>query len=350
MKIPESHHGRSGQILKVLLLVLTITLAGGCGHGPNDGNVKSKWVILNEGSEIDTRKVFFVDSLNGWATNGMGGTHAYFRSRDGGRNWELGIVPNKPHASLFFDLAFTDTLTGWLVGDELIYHTADGGESWTVDERFYDRPGWPLIKTVYFPDAVHGWIGLYAFGAQKIARTADGGGNWEIVSEHNKWLLQTLDGNTAFAEVYDTTAVSGIARTVDDGATWQLIYPGSGRSLSRVLTSFISQQDGWATVSWTNGEEDYGSYLIRTQDGGATWDTLLNFQGRDMRDIHMLPSREGWIITYPPQSFLYTTDGLTWREDPLPDIGDRLIGDLFVMPGPHAWAVVGKLILGREID
>jgi len=331
----------------IFLIPLFILFTTSCSKKPQDSEVPSKWVILNEGQEITPREIFFVDSLNGWAINRFGGwTNAYYRTRDGGCTWHLEGIPSNPYSSSLYDVAFTDTLNGWLVGGTgVMYHTVDGGQSWTVDDRFYDRPGYPKIKKVFFADSLHGWISVGAFGASQIARTVDAGRNWHIVSESRRRLLQALNKDVAFAEVgWD----SRVSRTVDGGETWNEIYPGIENQLSGVEVSFVNKSEGWAAVNWQT-EYTYGGFIIATQNAGVTWDTLLVVDNRSLNKIRMLPSREGWV-KYGSQGILHTVDGRTWRDDPLPDIGDRPIVGLIVLPGPHAWAVAGHLILKRSRD
>ncbi|MFC1475927.1 hypothetical protein ACFLQW_02895 [Candidatus Zixiibacteriota bacterium] len=253
-------------------------------------------------------------------------------------------MPPHSHLSEFYDLAFVSRSNVWMAGgDGLIYHTLDGGESWTIDDRFYTSLGASaIIKTIFFPDSLHGWI-CYDWNA---AHTADGGLTWQIISV-GLWPLQALDSNTAFAYDYLYTK---IYRTVDGGATWQEIYPGTHYSRAGAQVSFIDQTEGWAVVGWQT-EYSTGGCLIHTRDGGATWDTLLSSDNGSFSDIHMLPSREGWVISPGARkTILHTLDGETWREDPLPDIGNRRLVNLVVLPGPHAWVMADGLVLKRERD
>ncbi|MFC1475925.1 WD40/YVTN/BNR-like repeat-containing protein, partial [Candidatus Zixiibacteriota bacterium] len=157
-------------------------------------------------------------------------------------------------------------------------------------------------------------------------------------------LLHALDRDVAFAQI---SWNGDISRTMDGGKIWEEIYSGIESQLSTVNLTSISESEIWATISW-GGEYTFGSLLIHTQDGGVSWDTLLNFEGRDMRDICMLPDRNGWIYTYPPEGLLHTTDGIHWRDDPLPDIEERVLHNLFVLPDSHVWVMAGGLVLKRQ--
>ncbi len=70
-----------------------------------------------------------VDSLAGWALK----RDTLFHTQDGGTGWSWQIPPGRYLNELFF----TDSLTGWIVGDRgLILHTTDGGSGvWEVPFR-----------------------------------------------------------------------------------------------------------------------------------------------------------------------------------------------------------------------
>jgi len=329
----------------LLLLAVTATLSTGCGKKSHDSEVRSKWVILNEGREIETAGISFADSLYGWAINGISARHYLcWRTQDGGRIWVEDTLPLHSHFHDLYDLAVISKSNVWMVGTTgIILHTLDGGITWTLDDRLYDHETIPVIKEVFFPDSLHGWLGINeALGGWKIARTADGGENWEIVADA-KWLLQALNGNVAFAE---DTWNARILRTGDGGKTWQEIYPGIAYSRSGAKVSFIDELTGWAAINWRT-EYICGGFIMATENGGATWDTVLVVDNEQFYSIHMLPTSEGWV-EYGSQGILHTVDGRNWREDPLPDIGDRSVIDLFVLPGPHVWIVAGGLILSRK--
>jgi len=312
-----------------------------CCDSPNDGKVESKWVILNEGNELGAFKIAFADSLYGWAIRMGVLTFTYWRTEDGGRSWALDSVPLHSHLFEFRDLAFVSRSNVWMTGIlGIMYHTLDGGQSWAIDDQFSGSPGdVQNIATVIFPDSSHGWI---AFN-WNIARTSDGGLTWQVICSE-LWPLQALDSNVVFA---GDMVYTKLFRTVDGGATWQEIYPGTPYGRSGAQVSFISETEGWAVIGWRT-EYTSGGCLIHTRDGGVTWDTLLNSSNNAYSDIHMLPSREGWVIAPGGKTILRTVDGATWREDPLPDIGDRLLDNLVVLPGPDVWVLAEGLVLKRQ--
>ena len=73
--------------------------------------------------------VFFIDQNRGW---GVGqSTYAepiLLRTVAGGMSWQPLAI--KASDEMFWDVKFVDSTRGWLVGDDYLYHTEDGGKEW----------------------------------------------------------------------------------------------------------------------------------------------------------------------------------------------------------------------------
>lgn len=93
-------------------------------------------------------------------------------SDDDGRSWrQAKFVPSR---TMLTAVTFADERRGWAVGhDEIILHTADGGETWQR-QHWAPQSQQPLLD-VWFADAARG----IAVGAYKaFFTTADGGASW----------------------------------------------------------------------------------------------------------------------------------------------------------------------------
>ncbi|MEI6125782.1 MAG: YCF48-related protein [Pseudomonadota bacterium] len=180
-----------------------------------------------QGPENDRiyNSIFFINKSSGWVVGEFG---TILQTADGGVTWEQqeckDIVPvvsakewETPTPSLY-DICFLTPEKGWAVGlDGIIIATDDGGKNWSrlesgVNSNLYsvaakddsawvvgDRGGYIFsankgkkwkpqdasIKTKFwlrdiaFADAKHGWA---VGSAGTIARTADGGITWDILS------------------------------------------------------------------------------------------------------------------------------------------------------------------------
>lgn len=183
-------------------------------------------------------------------------------SDDGGRQWRQARVP----VSVTLTAAsFVDAHQGWIAGHNgVVLHTADGGESWTVQtdgvalaeaslaqaralpasaaqrdrhiaeaERLVaDGADKPLLS-ICFADARHGLV-VGAFGL--AAATTDGGKTWTPCRER---LANPMGMHLyAVARHGRTWVIAGeqgvLMRSNDDGASFQALDSLSGRTLFAV--------------------------------------------------------------------------------------------------------------------
>ena len=75
-------------------------------------------------------------------------------------------IPQYTLTSVFF----TDSNTGYIAGNEAIFKTIDGGETW--NESFDGG-----FNSIFFADSITG----YAVKAGTIIKTIDGGASWETL-------------------------------------------------------------------------------------------------------------------------------------------------------------------------
>src|SRR5688572_717167 len=111
--------------------------------------------------------------------SGHRGTYAI--TTDGGATWRAGVVPDADSLQ-FRDVYAVDERTAWLLaagdGDRSrIYHTTNGGQSWTLQFRNTEPRGffdcldfWDAQRGLAFSDAVDGRF--------YILMTSDGGRTW----------------------------------------------------------------------------------------------------------------------------------------------------------------------------
>lgn len=148
----------------------------------------------------------------------------------------------------------------WAVGhDAVILHSADGGESWQLQNRDPDLEA-PLLD-VWFEDERHG----IAVGAYGLAyETFDAGGSWErlFIDEeepHFYSLFEAADGSLILTGEFGT-----ILRSGDRGTSWTRLespYEGS-------FFGGIGLADGSLLLFGLRGN------LFRSPDGGESWEKL----------------------------------------------------------------------------
>lgn len=254
------------------------------------------------------------------------------------------------------DVCFVDAEHGWAVGDRsVVWRTEDGGKVWHLVKSGVTC----RLDTVSFADAEHGWIGggdamPYVHTSRDVVlTTTDGGQSWanELRTELPRiWKLQ-MRGDTgwAFGEACRMYG-SGIFSTRDAGRTWSAAVPevalpawtaadgvrgefavaaaangvyaaapagrarftqGPQMPVSRPRKiKFADARDGWLVGD--------GGLLLRTRDGGRTWqdalDCIPDGAARHF-DFHALEVRgqDIWLAGSPGTLVWHSTDaGETW--------------------------------------
>jgi photosystem II stability/assembly factor-like uncharacterized protein len=98
--------------------------------------------------------VFFTDSSTGWAVGNAG---ALFQTNDGGAKWIDRTLPCGKTCTKLIDLLkvrFTSSQDGWIVGERgMVYRTTDAGFTWSEGRSIAPVSLFGLT----FPDASHGW-------------------------------------------------------------------------------------------------------------------------------------------------------------------------------------------------
>lgn len=234
--------------------------------------------------------VFFHDEDRGWLVEDEG----VWRSDNGGQDWafyEFGDEFDERVRTLFM----LDESTGWAAGDGIL-RTDDGGESWTL-QAGEDQVG-PLIQQVYFSDES---IGTAVGNGATIIHTRDGGESWDDVSPAE------LSGHITSMDFVDAdrgwAASNGglIVGTDDGGQSWQELT-----ELSETISglSFIDADHGWVA---TRGGEIYVS-----DDGGTQWQLEQIIRQPDLHDpegdsaelsnLQMVHDQAGWAVGFPPSN------------------------------------------------
>ncbi len=222
---------------------------------------------------------------------GAGGT--VFRTLDGGNEWESIGYPELPDEFSIEDIHFLNANEGWVVGwdlgyprDQTIYHTTDGGLTWTNPLRH--GAVWERIE---FTDSNHGII----MGAGGIyLRTDDGGLNWT-----EGFLPDWKNGSPIVADMVFTDPLHGwvvgwwgyYAKTNDGGESWE--HFEIAENVRVVLgVEALDENEAWLVAL----DDQSKSILLHTTNGGSTW-------------IH---ERSPYIGTEKPAEITRTASGRMW--------------------------------------
>ncbi len=221
---------------------------------------------------------------------------------------------------------------GWLLLGARLYWSNDQGTTWR--EITPPMPAKAVIQDVTFLDAASGRV-LWSTGETggpisfQMASTNDQGAHWSVIDVQtlaasdpdavfDGAVMDWLDGSHGWISIKRSSGVnfsSGtILRTGDGGVTWERLTPPLGEPVD-----FIDAQTGWMAGG------PAGNQLFKTQDGGMTWqEQTITGNLDDRQGMMLLPPvftsvEAGFIATVNTQNDLfelefYSTNngGQTW--------------------------------------
>jgi photosystem II stability/assembly factor-like uncharacterized protein len=273
----------------------------------------SEWEVLQSPTNDLLRKLYFVDSNNGWAT-GLSGD--IIHTSDAGKSWSL---QNSNVTSPVVDVFFINPTLGWALtypdtppfGTTLL-KTTNGGTEWIKIESLFPQK---FMTCIYFADDSTGWI-----GGSGIAKTTNGGVTWQnsyidsgAFSTYPIYDLNFYNKDFGYACGGRIDVAGVIWKTTNGGESWSSI----GLSPDQIFDIFIFDSLNAITLSG-DPEMLFGVAKLRTSDAGETWQyEELPIFGIAYA-IDFLNENEG----YSSAGFqlLHTVDGgLSWEAEMVKD-------------------------------
>lgn len=174
------------------------------------------------------------------------------------------------------------------------------------------NPLW--IGTIQRLDARTGFIATVNHSGPVLARTDDAGATWQEITTPLELVttIRFIDARVGWVAGLKSDKESAVLRTVDGGATWQvaLRVPAAPGGYPPLGLQAIDGKIAFALIPNCDG---CTAELRRTVDGGSTWATLADGNISAMR--FATPTR-GWIAvssSYPDVLLEVTSDGgRTW--------------------------------------
>ena len=221
------------------------------------------------------------------------------------------------------DFSFPSGSSGWMLGfdgNTFIWHTADGGGTWTridIDERGRQP------SSIQFVDDVHGWIWF------PVSCTA--------APNCTQWLLSTSDGGKSWREM---------VIAADTMSTPQFVDPLHGWLPVRCDESCTPASESSTLLP--------GVRLLATSDGGATWNYVRSCEapsprcypsggrrfGADAGLFRARPAPGGPVVGW---SRLITPDaGASWLEIPLPCGASFDPSAFFILAPSTYWTICSQ--------
>lgn len=298
-------------------------------HFANGPSLRTSLETITANPEVETtlnifNDIFFLSPAVGYCVGSQG---RILFTDDGGKNWltrESGVKTN------LISLFVLDKNHIWV-----------GGENGTI--LYGDGQHWKLqladlnakIYGIQFWDPNNG----FAIAGNRILATSDGGANWRVVSqkaEISQVGIQFHKPGTGWT--YGGTADSGAVLL-----RWEQFKPA--RVKMPASTRFFydmelnDTENGWLVGS--------GSQLLRTRDGGRTWNyQSVNIESGMIYKIDFVDQMHGWLISQLGEIYRTQNGGESWE---LAHQTPHLLLDLHFVDRKSGW-VVGNdgLILKTE--
>jgi photosystem II stability/assembly factor-like uncharacterized protein len=223
-----------------------------------------------------------------------------------------------------------DELRGWAAGDidlegkgGVIYATSDGGSSWQPVAATPE-----VLASIFFINPRRGWVAGYA---GRIERTDDGGRTWKAQrAERQGEVINSIffiDELRGWAAGGAAGAGSLMLRTTDGGETWEQIET---RRVETFWSIRFLGDRGWAA-----GED---GIIVATTDGGRTWTKQTGGTQRVLLGLAVSSSGK-MVAVGEAGTILHSADGATWDEVESP-VTETL--NAVAAAGDVFWAVGAK--------
>jgi photosystem II stability/assembly factor-like uncharacterized protein len=258
--------------------------------------------------------------------SGHAGTWA--KSTDGGATWQTHVMPDQDSLQ-FRDVHALDAERAWLLAagpgaKSGIFHTLDGGVSWT--RVFANADTSAFFDCMAFIDDDEGFAFSDAVnGRTPIVHTVNGM-DWTLMS------IPSLPGEGGFAAsgtcaqalptgdawmATGSTATPRIRHSADRGRTWtDAVVPlVGGPAAGATGVAFRDARHGIAVGGVISGSAS-GPRAARTTDGGRTWTVLTEptFAGAIYGVAYARVKGKPVVVVVGPGGASYSVnDGETWQ-------------------------------------
>ena len=293
---------------------------------------------MNVGRKDD---IFFLNDSIGYAVGGSSGEIG--KTIDGGNNWTT--IYNS--GTYLRSIEFIDEATGFCGSlDSMFLMTTDSGNTWTDIAPTISPIPHGICGIAIPSDSTIYACGIFSSPAF-IIKSTDAGSTWTYsdMSMYASALVEMhfINEDTGFVAGKSNPQTDGgiILRTTDGGITWQTLFK-----------TFNNLDYVWKIQS-PDGKNYFGSVssvpptvnttFIHSSDSGLSWTTgIVDSVWYDMQMIGFIDSLHGWAAGR--DAFFETLDGgLTWQYDSLAIPGGRAFNRFVKMSDSTAFASAGRI-------
>jgi len=256
-----------------------------------------------------------------------------YATSDRGATWEVALQLQRSHpdysdSASINALDFPSPEVGFLVGGfDKILKTVDGGETWMTLRWSDSTTPYRSYSDVVFLDPQVGYVAGYevadilmnfAFD-ERILVTVDGGQTWVTHSlgvgpDYKGVELQVLDAQHLFARMHRTQSLERVFASEDGGVTWTERTADAGLDDIGAMV-WLAPDRGLVF----GGDAQGWPHLLRTSDGGASWDEAALPFGAGLRedtvlDMTFVDGQRGFAVGQGGAIAVTADAGQTWSQ------------------------------------
>jgi len=305
-------------------------------NSQTNANPTFKWLNPSNANGNDYVAMSFLNSNEGTA---ISRTH-FYHTQNGGTTWNMNNISDSLSC---YKVVMVSSDTAYILARSPYYNliflkTVDRGLNWTVKHKFSSTK---TVGSVLANSFFEGNI-VYTFSTQSnvnyMHKSIDGGNTWvnnilNFGPGNNIYYPYFINSNEGFLIVKNAfSLISNIYKTINAGATWSQVTntPVSFAYNSKIL--FFNSNDGFILTP--------SSTLIKTIDGGMTWNTVSsNFNFSTLKGSVFSGTKLNELIVSAGNSssekIIATSSdaGITWTTNTLSNniLSIALAGNAFVI-------------------
>ncbi len=269
----------------------------------------------------------------GVTSTGMQDSSMVLMTHDGGKTWTSAVPAqstNPLDIHIFSSVWFEDEMHGYIGGAGELFTTTDGGQTF-LKKNLGGALSGKLIVDIHSAAPQSGVFAVSSLG--EVYLTTDGGKDWAVAAtplgkaaltkvqffdEKTGWVSAGTKKRDIKTKELIGYKDGGLARTLDGGKNWEVLFSGEEREVKAI--SFIDANRGWLV-----SETMQGPKLEQTSDGGRTWipaafpkQTQVG-EVKELIAVQFFDACEGWLMGNAGLNdggvLWHTTDyGETWSE------------------------------------
>jgi|GEM_PF-3959651 len=262
-----------------------------------------------------------------------------YKSADGGASWTM-IQEGIDASSLVIDPTSSQTLYAGASGG--VYRSVDGGASWTRTHSDTLYVGAQRMTIRFLRIDPSSPQVIYAGAPNAIYKSANGGTAWAELSGLSSAQKRAYVGSTWTPDIslgglampasspqtlYAGLSFDGAYKSVDGGNTWTKLRWGVN------APSVLARAPSRSGTLYTSGFSTSGSFLYRTEDGGASW-TVIPSIGPSACAVDPSNLQIVYASSGSRGMFKSTDGGASWTyiNSGLPTSSERYVNALAIDP------------------